>query len=256
MILVRVFPSLLKRILPVFFLALFLSCPVSAQVIDFDSLHEWNPDIYAWISIPDTQVDYPLLHSFDPDMDDDYYLNATPDHEIGYPGSIYTERCNSTDFTDVNTLIYGHNMRDGSMFGSLREYVSADYMAEHPYIYIYTEDGVFVYEIIASVVFDDRFIPDYYEFETLDDVQDFIDDLFDPEWDDYCYALDKEDIYAAEDTFITLSTCVGGDRDSCRRLTVARLLNGPDEAMAKIRQHHYEMMVRAMVDEFFPGLLP
>ena len=81
--------------------------------IDFASLKETNPDIYAWIEIPDTNVNYPIVQSAD---DDSYYLNHTIDGQEGYPGSIYTEKVNAKDFSDFNTVIYGHDMKDGSMF--------------------------------------------------------------------------------------------------------------------------------------------
>lgn len=76
--------------------------------IDFASLKETNPDIYAWIEIPDTNVNYPIVQSAD---DDSYYLNHTIDGQEGYPGSIYTEKVNAKDFSDFNTVIYGHDMK-------------------------------------------------------------------------------------------------------------------------------------------------
>ena len=66
--------------------------------IDFKALQEINPDVYAWISIPGTNIDYPVLQSAT--EADDYYLNTTIDGKHGYPGSIYTEKYNSTTFAD------------------------------------------------------------------------------------------------------------------------------------------------------------
>ena len=84
-------------------------------VYDFGQLHEQNEDIYAWIVVPGTQVDYPLLQS----ETDNYYLDYNLDHSKGYPGCIYTNQCNRKDFSDYNTVLYGHNMKNGSMFGSI-----------------------------------------------------------------------------------------------------------------------------------------
>ena len=80
--------------------------------IDFEALQQQNADIYAWIRIPETQIDYPILQH---PSDDAYYLNHTVEGTEGLPGSIYTEKVNSKDFTDFNTVIYGHNMKNGTM---------------------------------------------------------------------------------------------------------------------------------------------
>ena len=71
--------------------------------IDFAKLQEQNPDVYAWIDIPGTNVNYPILQH---PTDDVYYLDHTIDGTAGLPGSIYTESCNYKDFSDFNTVIY------------------------------------------------------------------------------------------------------------------------------------------------------
>ena len=76
--------------------------------IDFDSLTAQYPDIYAWIRIPGTKVDYPIVQR---EGDNGYYLNHTIDGKKKTEGSIYTEDYNSKDFGDANTVIYGHNMK-------------------------------------------------------------------------------------------------------------------------------------------------
>ena len=77
--------------------------------IDFAGLQEMNPEIYAWIRIPGTEVDYPIVQRPE---DDAYYLDHTIEGAEGLPGSIYTESLNKKDFTDKNTVIYGHNMKN------------------------------------------------------------------------------------------------------------------------------------------------
>ena len=84
--------------------------------IDFAELSSINPDIYAWIRIPDTQIDYPVLQR---EEDDTYYLRHNSSGRYAFAGSIYTEEANSRDFKDPMTVLYGHNMRDGSMFQNL-----------------------------------------------------------------------------------------------------------------------------------------
>ena len=97
--------------------------------IDFSGLKNQNEDIYAWIRIPGTVIDYPILQHPE---DDTYYLNRTAERKKGLPGSIYTENLNKTDFSDRNTLIYGHNMKNGSMFGDLSLYMDSNYMLPTP----------------------------------------------------------------------------------------------------------------------------
>ena len=84
--------------------------------IDFAVLQEQNPEVYAWIQIQDTNIDYPILQR---EGDNGYYLNHTIDGEQKTEGSIFTEDYNSKDFEDPNTVIYGHDMKNGSMFQNL-----------------------------------------------------------------------------------------------------------------------------------------
>ena len=107
--------------------------------IDFSSLKEKNSEVYAWIRIPDTQVDYPILQRASDDL---YYLDHTIDGAEGLPGSIYTQSLNSQDFSDKNTVIYGHNMRDETMFGGLKSYMDESYMKAHSQILIYTPEHI------------------------------------------------------------------------------------------------------------------
>lgn len=174
-------------------------------VIDFEALKAINPDVYAWIEIPDTKIDYPILQS---ETDDSYYLNHTIDGTAGYPGSIYTESKNSKDFTDFNTLIYGHDMNDGSMFKGLHDYEDPDFMAEHPYVYVYLPEGRLTYRIFAAVVYDDRHIMVAYDFDKEEDRQAFLDSL---DTGDSRNVLDDSVEVTADDHMITLSTCIGDE---------------------------------------------
>ena len=115
------------------------------SVYDFGQLHEQNQDIYAWIVVPGTQVDYPLLQS----ETDNYYLDYNLDHSKGYPGCIYTNQCNRKDFSDYNTVLYGHNMKNGSMFGQLKQFKQPETIQKSKYIWILTPDEVCKYEIFS-----------------------------------------------------------------------------------------------------------
>lgn len=103
--------------------------------VDFDGLKAINEDVYAWIKVPGTNIDYPILQNAD--EEDDYYLNRTMDGQVGLPGCIYTEKYNSTGFNDPVTVVYGHTLHDGTMFSELKKYTDKTFFDEHPDIYIY-----------------------------------------------------------------------------------------------------------------------
>jgi hypothetical protein len=84
--------------------------------IDFASLQELNEDVYAWITVEGTVIDYPILQH---PTDNSRYLDYNIDGSYGYPGCIYTENMNSKDFRDRNTVIYGHNLKNGAMLPNL-----------------------------------------------------------------------------------------------------------------------------------------
>lgn len=116
-----------------------------------------NPDIYAWITIPDTKIDYPVLQSSE---DNAYYLTHDKDRKENPSGALFTEDYNNKDFQDPITVIYGNNMEDGSMFGELDQYADGRYMEEHPYIYIQTDNGetTLKYRVFAAYRSDNRHI--------------------------------------------------------------------------------------------------
>lgn len=184
--------------------------------IDFASLEKINPDIYAWIWIPDTKIDYPVVQ--DP-KDNTYYLNRTIERKEGYPGSIYSELENAKDFSDPNTILYGHNMRDGSMFGELKLFQDYTYMEKHPYVYIYTPEETIRYEVFAAVTFDNRHILKTYDFTKWIEYQIYLDTILGIRNMESYVRTDIE--VTPEDQILTLSTCVGGGRDTTRLLLEA-----------------------------------
>lgn len=170
--------------------------------IDFKALKEQNQDVYAYIKIDGTPIDYPILQSEDGSID---YLNTTIDGKEGYPGSIYTENINSRDFHDANTVIYGHHMKDGSMFATLLNYRDPAYMEEHPDIMIYLPGEKLTYHIYAAVMFDDRYIMESYNFDTLSGRQEYLADL--QAAAEQNGVLNDTVTPGEEDSLITLSTC-------------------------------------------------
>ena len=121
--------------------------------IDFKALGEINPDIYAWITIKDTNIDYPVAQR---EGDDTFYLHHDLYGDPKFAGCIYSEDKNAKDFSDPLTVLYGHNMRNGSMFQNLHKFRDPEFFDSHPEFYVYTADHRYTYRIFAAYVFDNR----------------------------------------------------------------------------------------------------
>lgn len=121
--------------------------------VDFTELKKTNPDIYAWITIPDTPIDFPVLQNAD---DNNLYLRHNYLKEYNINGSIYTENYNSTDFSDYMTVVYGHTMKTGVMFTPLLQYMDNVFFDEHRTITIYTPDARRIYTVFAAYEYDTR----------------------------------------------------------------------------------------------------
>lgn len=188
------------------------------QKIDFQALWAVNTDAYAYIEIPGTEISYPILQSTT--QEEDYYLNVTFDKKSGLPGSIYTQRINTKDFSDPITLIYGHDMADGSYFGELKNYTDRTYFDSHRDIFIYLPDRRLQYQVIAEVVFGETYIPAMYEFQSANAVMTFMQDLQNIREPENQFAENLS--VDSQDTLIVLCTCIG-NRPQNRRLIVAKL---------------------------------
>lgn len=177
------------------------------RVIDFEQLWAENDDVVAWISIPNSQVDYPILQSKE-DEPEDYYLQHNFDHSSGLPGCIYIQKRNDADFTDPDTVIYGHNMRNGSMFGDMdKMYGTKEDFEENKYIEIYTpEDGLSKYQVFCVCTYDDRLILDYFkDFENQEDFTTYLDEVMSLGKSNG--VVDESIEVTKDDNIITLSTC-------------------------------------------------
>lgn len=120
-----------------------------APNIDLSELSAINDEVIGYIIIPDTKISYPIVHSDDPIK----YLNYDVQLNRSRAGAIFTDTSNETDFSDDNTIIYGHNMFDGSMFSNLGKYIEdEDFFFEHSYIYLYTQNEIRLYRVYAALV--------------------------------------------------------------------------------------------------------
>lgn len=167
--------------------------------VNLSTLQAINPDVIGWISIPGTALDYPLLQG----EDNNHYLSFAWNGTYSKSGSIFMERRSNPDFTDYNTIIYGHNMKSGSMFAMLHAYRSAEFLAEHPNVYITDGTAVRRYEIYAA--YEAPVKGDTYRliFKDEEEKQRFLD-----------LGLELSEVETeltpdTQDSFLTLSTCTG-----------------------------------------------
>lgn len=192
----------------------------AALPVNFEELQAINPEIYAWIQIPDTKVDYPILQHEGEDQS--YYLTRDMYGEEAKAGSIYTEYYNKKDFYDPNTIIYGHNMKNGSMFHNLRYFAQEDFFEEHEDMYIYTPSSILCYKIFASYEYDDRHLLASFDFYDEAVFQSYIEEIMNPR---SMYTMLREGYEIRPgNCIVTLSTCVGNKPNS-RRLVQAVLVN-------------------------------
>ena len=175
------------------------------QYVDFDALQAVNPDVYAWIEIAGTNIDYPIVQS---QTDQEFYLDHTWEGDYAEQGAIFTQTYNSRDFTDFNTVIYGHRMGDGnvSMFHELRNYMDKEYLDAHQDIVIYTRGQKRIYRVFAAVVYDDRLIPAAFNFMMEEERKAFLDSVYASNDMRNQFADNVE--VTAQDRILTLSTCL------------------------------------------------
>lgn len=104
--------------------------------LDFEGLQQINPEIVGWIYVPGTQIDYPICRG----SDNDYYLTHSFRRSRNALGAIFVPAETSESLTDAHTILYGHNMRSGKMFGELSNYADQSFRDRYPYVYIYTPE--------------------------------------------------------------------------------------------------------------------
>ncbi|MCI8886679.1 MAG: class B sortase [Hungatella sp.] len=171
----------------------------SLSGMDLGPLQEINDDVMGWIIIPDSQVSYPVLQG----EDNSYYLNRTWKKEKSAVGCIFLECEVSRDLSDFNTIIYGHKMRNGSMFGSLEKYKEESYWRDHPSVYLVSAEGVRRYDVYAAYEAGVRDITYGLKIKDQEKKEELIQ-----------FGKDHSDIDTgieptADDRILTLSTCTG-----------------------------------------------
>ncbi len=180
-------------------------------VIDHAALKAANPDYKGWLYVPCLEISYPVVRG----TDNDYYLHHTYEGTENVTGCIFIDSGCAKDMGDYNTFFYGHNMKNGSMFGSLKKLLSdPDPIIEDPYIYFYTEDGVYAYRTYSFHKAPPK--SDYFEYAvTQQKYWNYIDKALQDRVQDMDTAVDKRK------NTVTLSTCNGSGEAKQRFLVHA-----------------------------------
>lgn len=181
--------------------------------MDLAALVAENPDVKGWIDIPDTEVSYPYVQG----TDNVHYLRRAWDGSPASFGSIFMEPGTPSDLTGFNTILYGHNMNNGSMFGTLEKYRDYDFWEDHKDIYLTTEDGVFRYRVYSARMTDISDMAFIYGDPSDVDRQTMLSG-----------GLSSSEIYTgvqvgAGSRILTLSTCTGLGRYDVRMVVQAVL---------------------------------
>ncbi len=189
--------------------------------IDFAALQERNGDIYAWLNLPGTPVDYPVLQH---PTEDEYYLRRSIDGSWTIAGSLFTQaRYNGLTFDDPCTIIYGHRMNNDDMFGSLRRlyYGDADF-SEINEIVIYLPDKELHYQIFAGSVYSNDHIMYYFDFHDPAQYQQFLDNVYSGRYG-VCN-VDESAKASTDDRILILATCLKNDPNH-RFLVIGKLVS-------------------------------
>jgi sortase B len=179
----------------------------------FAQMQALNPDVCAWLTIPDTHIDYPVVQG----KDDSEYLNQDVLGDFSLSGSIFLGVYNSRDFSDAYSIVYGHHMDYGAMFGDITEFTDADYFDAHPTGWLILPDKTYSLEFFACVK------ADAYD-ETLYRVQPAgsteMQPLLDAIQANACQS--REIKLSAKDQILALSTCAGATTNE-RVLMMAKM---------------------------------
>jgi sortase B len=187
--------------------------------IDFAALKRENQDIYAWIYIPNTDVNHPVLQHLN---NDNYYLTHNRDNQTSAEGALYSQSHNRTDFSDPVTLIYGHNMINNGMFATLHYFENTDFFAANDTFYIYTPGHILTYRVASAYLYDDRHIMNSFDFSNSQTLASYFSFVQNP---DALIANARTGTeLSIDDKIVQLSTCMSDPAYSNSRYLVNGVL--------------------------------
>lgn len=174
--------------------------------VDFNKLKEQNNETIAWLKVNNTNVEYPVVKG----TNNSFYLNHSFDKSNNSAGWIFADYRNKFDNTDKNIVIYGHNMRDGSMFGSMLNILNAKWYEneENTNITLYTENEKCMYKVFSvyKIENEDYYIKTEFKNDNDNEFEDFIKTLKKRSIKDFNVDVSKDD------NILTLSTCANNNK--------------------------------------------
>jgi len=183
--------------------------------VDFYALQELIPTVIAWIVADGTVIDYPIVQW----TDNYYFLSRLPDGTSNRMGSIFLDYRNNPDFTDQNSVIYGHQMRSGDMFTQLEFYRDQAFFDRHPFIMLYTPERDYKIELFAGYVANAHRETIPVEFNDTEDFERFISEV-------RRRSLFQSDIVVnTDDRLVTLVTCTYTNYANARFVVVGRIVD-------------------------------
>ena len=198
------------------------------DAVDFDALQQENPEIYAWITVPGTNVNQPVLQSA---TDDEYYLEHDRTGAPSSIGAVFSQSENAQDFSDPVTVLYGHDVDEPElMFRSLHNFEDETFFNEHREMYVYLPGRVLVYEIVAAYQYDDRHILNSFDFSDEATLQAYFDSVMHPDAL-LQHVREGVELNAASDKILQLSTCMLNEFHGSHRFIVTGVLRR-DEAVS------------------------
>ena len=170
---------------------------------EYRNLYKTNSDLVGWLVVNGTQINYPVVQST---VYQEFYLDHNFDGEDDESGAVFADARNDVFKPDDNVILYGHNMKDGSMFAGLHKYEEDTYFNDHKDLVIYTPDAILKYKIFAAYRTDDRHILLYYNLGAEDyNRQAYLNDILNQRT--MGAMLDQSAPVSTESKILTLSTC-------------------------------------------------
>lgn len=189
-----------------------LSADCENHNLNWNKIRKDNPDIYSWIYIPGTKVDYRVLQASGKNGEgDSLYLNHNYKKQYEFAGSIYSEMQNAKDYSDPVTVLYGHNMLNDTMFATLHNFENENFFKKHKYMYVYMPNHRLTYKIYAAYVYDDRHILNSFDFSDKKILKEYLEYTLNP--DSITQNVRKTDLNT-NSRILTLSTCTNGAQNT------------------------------------------
>ncbi|MBR3148547.1 MAG: class B sortase [Eubacterium sp.] len=180
--------------------------------IDFASLQKQNDDIYAWIKVPGTKVDYPVVCH--PEDDSFYLKHDAYTKKWLSSGAVYTELGNSIAFDDSVTVVYGHNGYGDTMFTTLHKFEEKEFFDKHSEFYIYMPGRKLTYNIVSAFKFDDRHILNCFQLNDTAVLASFLSMLQSPETNNKNVRESFGRRLNNDDKIVILSTCFSNQKSN------------------------------------------